>query len=528
VAGPGNILITVGADTAAAIRGLSNVNSSLGDTMTTSEKMSAGLKKAAVPAAAALGAIGIAAVGAAKAAMEDAAGTEHLADTLRRVTGAGDAAIAGMEDWISKTSLATGVADDKLRPALEKLATATGDVKKSQELMNVALDISAATGKDVDVVSTALAKGYQGQTAAMAKLVPGLDEGARKSKDFDTILGELAKTTGGAASESANTAAGQMKRFNVATSELYESLGYSLLPIVQALVPWLMKVAAFAQENTTAIKILVGVVALLAGGILAANVALKAYEAAQIIVKAATVAWTAVQWLLNAALTANPIGLVIAALALLAAGLVAAYLKSETFRDVVKAALGVVKVAVDALGKAFAAAMDAARVAFDWIVAHWKVALFALGPVGAAIALVASNFDAIKAAASTAWDFVVGAWNVGKFAFAGVASGVQAIASAFDAIAGAVNGAIAAVQNLISWLGRIHVPSINLPHVPNPFGLPPPAVPGPNPRARAGAPAAAAAGGLTVNVYGAVDVEGTARAIRRVLVNHDRRQGRLV
>ena len=101
--------------------------------MSRSEKMGAGLKKAALPAAAALGAIGVAAVGAAKAAMEDAAAQEHLAGVLERTTGATDAQIAATEDWISKTALATGVADDELRPALEKIATATGDVSESAE-----------------------------------------------------------------------------------------------------------------------------------------------------------------------------------------------------------------------------------------------------------------------------------------------------------------------------------------------------------------------------------------------------------
>ena len=95
--------------------------------------------------------------------------------------------------------------------------------------------------------------------------------------------------------------------------------------------------AGFAAKNTTAIKILVGVVAALSAGILVANAAMKVYAAGQIIVKAATAAWTAAQWLLNAALAANPIGLVIVAVAALGAALVLAYTKSETFRNIVKA-----------------------------------------------------------------------------------------------------------------------------------------------------------------------------------------------
>src|SRR5580765_7302939 len=115
MAGAGNILITVGADTVAAVRNLGKVNNALGDTMSTSEKMGAGLRKAALPAAAALGAIGVAGISAAKAAMEDAQSADHLAQTMKRVAGSSDAAVASMEDYIDKTARATGVADDKLR-----------------------------------------------------------------------------------------------------------------------------------------------------------------------------------------------------------------------------------------------------------------------------------------------------------------------------------------------------------------------------------------------------------------------------
>ena len=211
MAGPGNILIKVGAETGQAVSELTRVNSTLGDTMSASQKMGAGLRKAALPAAAALAAIGVAAVGAAKAAAEDAAEQEHLAGVLRRTTGATEAQVAATEDWISSVSEATGVADSELRPALEKIVTATGDVTKSQKLMGAALDISAASGKSVDTVSAAIAKAYTGQTAALEKLIPGLSQAAKESDDFNVIMAELAKTTGGAAAESANTAAGQYK-----------------------------------------------------------------------------------------------------------------------------------------------------------------------------------------------------------------------------------------------------------------------------------------------------------------------------
>jgi len=577
VAGPGNILIKVGADAGQAVRELATLDKSLGSTMTTHEKMSAGLKKAALPAAAALGAIGYAAIGATKAAMEDAAAQDALAGQLERTAHATKGQVSAAEDYISALSLQTGIADDELRPALGKLAAATHDVAKGQELLGLAVDISAQSGEDLGTVSDALAKGYLGQTRALGKLVPGVDKATLASKDMTKITAELADLTGGAASQAAKTAAGQYKIFQVQMSELQEAIGAGLIPVVKALMPIMTKSALFAQEHAKAVQILVGVVAALAAGILVANAALKAYAAAQAIVKAATVAWTAVQWLLNAALSANPIGLVIVAVAALAAGIVVAYKKSETFRDVVRAAFSAVQSAVAALERAFSALERAATAAWNWIASHWKLALFAFGPIGAAIYLISENFDKVKSAATAAFDFVKSAWNVGRFAFGPITAAIQAVASAFDAVAGAARAAIGVVQSLIgwiarvsagairdvtaavapainavrdlihwigrvstgpidavahaiwnaidavrdliSWIGRIHVPHINLP---GPFALPP--APGPAP-AVAGVTAAAAPP-LTINVYGAVDPEGTARAIRRLLLQHDRRQGR--
>lgn len=527
MAGPGNILIRVGADAAQAVSELSKVDRSLGKTMTASEKMSAGLKKAAIPAAAALTGIVVASVHAAKAAAEDAAAQEHLAGMLKRTTGASDAQIASTEDWISKVSLATGVADDDLRPALEKIATATHDITKAQKYLGQAMDISAASGKDLSTVSTAIAKGATGQTAALSKLIPGLSESAKKSKDFHVIMKELAQTTGGAAAESADTAAGQYKVLTNQMRELEEELGKALLPVIDALLPILRKLADFAADNTTAIKILVGVVAALAGGILIANAALKVYEATMLIVQAATKTWTAIQWLLNAALEANPIGLAVVALGLLVAALVVAYKKSETFRDIVDGALGAVKTAAQTLAGAFDAVKSAATEAFNWVLNHWKLALFAFGPIGAAIYLISENFDAIKGAATTAYNFIVNNFKLASFAFGPIMDAVHGIAGAFNAIWRAVNRVIEIIKDLIDWLSKIHVPSIHLPHIPGLPGRAAPAVYGAA-RGVGVAPAAATPGGITVNVYGAVDPEGTARAIRRVLVAHDRRQGRLV
>jgi hypothetical protein len=506
MAGPGNIIISVGAETAKAVAELGHVNKALDSTASSGDRMSSGLKAAALPAAAALTALSVAAVSSAKAAMEDQAVHDRLVTSLQNTTNATQAQIDAVGAYIDKTELATGVSDDQLSPAFATLARATGDTTEAQKLMNIALDVSAATGKDVESVSNAMAKGHEGQTAALAKLVPGLSEAARKSKDFDVILAELADTTGGAMANSAATAEGQMRRFNASVDQLQEALGSALLPIMQTILPLLTRLALFAQDNATAIQVLAGIVAVLSAGILAANVALKAYESIQVAVKVATAAWTAAQWLLNAALDANPIGVVTLAIAALAAGLVIAYKKSATFREIVQGALAGVEAAAHALGTAFDALVAAATAAFDWIVAHWQVALFAFGPIGAAIALIATNWDRVSSAASAAAD---------------------AMRAAIDSVIGALHGAIDAVEGLISALGRIHVPDIHLPHIPGISSVAYAGAPGVT---GYGAPRTVSSPGsgpaTVVNVYGAIDPEGTARTIRRILDAHERRQGR--
>jgi hypothetical protein len=503
VPGPGNILIKVGAEAGQAIRELGTVDKALGSTMTTHEKMSAGLKKAALPAAAALGAIAVASVAAAKAAAEDAAARDKMIGNLERTTGATEAQASALDDWIGKLSLATGVADDDLRPALSRLAASTHDSAKAQEALQVAMDVSAATGKDLGTVAAAIGKGFDGSTGGLTRLGVGLDQATLKSKDMSLIMSELADKTGGAMADQAATASGQYAIFTNQMNELQETLGAALLPVIQALLPLLNSFAGFAAANTTAIKVLVGVVAALSAGILIANAAMKAYAAGQAIVKAATAAWTAAQWLLNAALTANPIGLVIIAVAALGAALVIAYIKSQTFRDIVKGALEAVLTAARAVATGFERLRDAAATAFNWVMNNWTKIAPLFGPIGIAIALVATHFDQLKSAATTA---------------------LSAITGAISAVAGAIESVIGAVERLIGALGRIHVPHINLP---GPFSLAAPSSPrGAAPGAYAVAGPASGGGGFTINVYGAIDPEGTARAIERVLRGHNRRQGR--
>jgi len=190
-----------------------------------------------VAAAAAAGAyaikIGVEGV---KAAIEDEKAQTQLALALENATGATKAQIAATEQSILQMSLATGVADDDLRPALGRLVRSTGDTEKAQQLLAQALDISAATGKPLETVAAALSKGFDGNTAALGKLGVGLSAAELKTMSFTQVQDKLSELFGGAAAKNADTYAGRIARMQVAFSEAKETIGVALLPILEKLI----------------------------------------------------------------------------------------------------------------------------------------------------------------------------------------------------------------------------------------------------------------------------------------------------
>ena len=221
----------------------------------------AGLAFAAAAAAAGAYAIKLAVDGV-KAAIEDEAAQVRLATALKNATGATDDMIKSVEQQILKQSLATGVADDKLRPALQRLSLSTNDVTKAQDLLTLALDISQATGKGLDAVANSLGKAYDGNTAALGKLGIGLSAAELKTMTFTEVQGKLSDLFGGSAAANAETFAGRLQILKVTFDEAKESVGAQLLPIIQKLVefvvnevvPALGKFADFFKPITNAIS----------------------------------------------------------------------------------------------------------------------------------------------------------------------------------------------------------------------------------------------------------------------------------
>ena len=242
-----------------------------------------------------------------KGAMEDEQAQMLLARQLQKTTGATDAQVKSVEAYITKQGQLKGVTDDELRPALAGLVRATMSIEEAQKAANLSMDIAAAKGLSLETVTKAMEKAYGGNMTALAKLSPELRQMIKDGASMEEVMAEMAVTFGGAATDSANTAAGSMKRLGVALGEAKEGVGAALLPILEKALPVLQKFAVWAQNNPTLITAVAA-----AFGVMAASIVL-----------------------VNAAMALNPAVLITAGIVALGVALVVAYKKFDTFRAVI-------------------------------------------------------------------------------------------------------------------------------------------------------------------------------------------------
>lgn len=250
------------------------------------------------------------------AAMEDAKSQEILRKVLENTTRATKQQVDGVEAWIRKTQFATGIADDELRPAFAKLSIAGRSVEQVQKDLAVALDISTARGLDLATVTQAMSKAAQGNTTSLQKLGIQVKDSSGNMLTYDQILQNANKTMGGATAAAAETSAGKMARFQQRFRELKEDIGARLLPVAEKFLGWLGKLMDRFDRLSPSAK---NMVLAIAGVTAAVTVLIPVVSALAVAVNAAT-------W---------PVLLVVAAVALLVGGLVLAYKKSETFRNIV-------------------------------------------------------------------------------------------------------------------------------------------------------------------------------------------------
>ena len=297
---------------------------------TVGEKAQFAIKKAAVPAAAALTAVAGAMGLAAKAAAEDEQQQAILANTMQNVVGATDATVAATEDMIAVMSRATGTADSELRPAFAALLVGTKDVGQATDALTLAQDVAIATGIDLGTVSDALSKAYAGNMKGLRALSPEMAGLIKEGASLDVVMMALNDNFGGAAAKAADTAAGKFKILKNSLAETQESIGAALLPVLQKVLPYLQAMADWAQRNPTAFLIIAGTISAVAAAIMAVNIAMAL----------------------------NPFGLIAVGLAAVVTGLTFAYTKFETFRNIVNTVLNGLIAGFETFANAFIGAIN--------------------------------------------------------------------------------------------------------------------------------------------------------------------------
>ena len=209
----------------------------------------ASLKKFGLAAAAGVGTLAAGIGFAAKAAAEDQKSFVLMSTAIRNVTGATNDQIKALDAQIGKMSLATGIADDKLRPAFAALTRGTRDIEAATRDFDLVLDISTSLQMDATTVADALAKGYEGNMKALRGLSPEMAAVIKEGASMNEVLDILRGNFSGATADAADTFQGRMARLQVAFSEIVEQVGYALLPILERIATFIAdKVVPVIQE----------------------------------------------------------------------------------------------------------------------------------------------------------------------------------------------------------------------------------------------------------------------------------------
>jgi phage-related protein len=190
-----------------------------------------------------------------EAAIADEKANAQLATTLRNVAGATDETIEKTLAYTRATELATGVTEDELRPSLNRLTIATGNVDKAMKLQTLALNVAAGSGKSLEAVTQALAKAQEGNTASLGRLGVGLTAAQLKTMSMDEVTKSLAETFAGAADTAANTFEGKMTRLGLAFEDVRDTVGGFVLdaitPMVENIVTKVMPALATFADGLT-------------------------------------------------------------------------------------------------------------------------------------------------------------------------------------------------------------------------------------------------------------------------------------
>jgi len=354
-----------------------------------------------------------------------------LANSLMRKTGIDDEAIQSGENLLltfTKVQNQAGKGNDIFNQATKIMTDMS--VALGQDMKTSATQLGKALNDPVKGV-TALQRVGVTFTAGQKEQIKALVDSGKTMEAQKLILRELNKEFGGSAEAAGKTLPGQLNILKQQFSNMAGELVASLIPAFTTLLGVFTKVMAALGPFKGALPIIVAGMAGLAAVVITVSAATAAWTAVTTLASAATKVWAATQWLLNAALAANPIGLVVIAIAALVAALIVAYKTSDTFRAIVDSA--------------FNAVLDVAKALFNWLKANWPLLLGIItGPIGLATVAVIRNWDTIQSG-------VMAAVNAVRSAISSAWTAVRsATTTAFNAVEGAVTDAVSAVKSALN------------------------------------------------------------------------------
>lgn len=362
-----------------------------------SEKRMGGVAKAAGFAGLAIaGGLGVAAKVGFDEMRQGELVTAQLEAVLKSTGGVANVTAGQVDTLASALMKKSGVDDEQIKSGENMLLTFTkvrNEVGAGNDVFTQAtkttLDLSVAMGKDMQssaiLVGKALNDPIKG-ISALSRVGVQLDEDQKKLiktmvASGDTmgaqkvILKELETQFGGSAAAAGKTMAGQMNIAKESFANMTGQLMTALLPAINQLVAILISATSYLSEHDTVAKVVVATLGLLAGLLGAVAVATRLWSAATAIA-------TAAQWLWNTAMAANPIGLVVIAIAALTAGIILAYKNSETFRDIVDTVWRTLRTTVMNAVNAIVGFVDDMREKFNafkgWLSDNWKTGLVIL------------------------------------------------------------------------------------------------------------------------------------------------------
>lgn len=362
----------------------------------------------------------------------------RLADAFAKFPALADTNIGALRDLNSELQAKTGIDDDSAAAAQAVLAQfgLTGD--QIAQMTPLLADYAAKTGKDLPSAAEDLGKAMLGQGRALKQVGIDFKDTGDLGGNFDQIMGGLTDKVGGFAEVAGNTASGKIQKMRVQFGELQESVGALLVPVLGKLVDIILKGVSAFNKTGNAGKIVVGIFAglivvlalasaaykaqvaiqgvmlVLSGQSAAATglqtAALVAQKIAMVAAGVATKAVAAGQWLLNAAMAANPIGLVVIAIAALVAGFIWAYNNIDWFREGVNAIWDAIvayfKLAVEVWTAVLGAVWDFIqevwkRSPLNWVIQNWD----------AIIGVFRTGVDKVKEWLGKVWDFIKTVWS---------------------------------------------------------------------------------------------------------------------